>query len=173
MDLKSKIREIADFPKKGVSFKDITTLLKDGKVFKYLIDRLSDQLRDLNIDIIAAPEARGFLIGTPVAYNLGIGFVPIRKPGKLPAETISCEYELEYGTDLLEIHRDAIKPGQRVALLDDLLATGGTVLASAKLIEELGGEVVTINFIIELNYLDGRDELEGYKVDSLIQYHDE
>ncbi len=173
MDLKSKIREIADFPKKGVSFKDITTLLKDGKVFKYLIDRLSDQLRDLNIDIIAAPEARGFLIGTPVAYNLGIGFVPIRKPGKLPAETISCEYELEYGTDLLEIHRDAIKPGQRVALLDDLLATGGTVLASAKLIEELGGEVVTINFIIELNYLDGRDELKGYKVDSLIQYHDE
>lgn len=173
MDLKSKIREIADFPKKGVSFKDITTLLKDGKVFKYLIDRLSDQLRDLNIDIIAAPEARGFLIGTPIAYNLGIGFVPIRKPGKLPAETISCEYELEYGTDLLEIHRDAIKPGQRVALLDDLLATGGTVLASAKLIEELGGEVVTINFIIELNYLDGRDELKGYKVDSLIQYHDE
>lgn len=173
MDLKSKIREIADFPKKGVSFKDITTLLKDGKVFKYLIDRLSDQLRDLNIDIIAAPEARGFLIGTPVAYNLGIGFVPIRKPGKLPAETISCEYELEYGTDLLEIHRDAIEPGQRVALLDDLLATGGTVLASAKLIEELGGEVVTINFIIELNYLDGRDELKGYKVDSLIQYHDE
>ncbi len=173
MDLKSKIREIADFPKKGVSFKDITTLLKDGKVFKYLIDRLSDQLRDLNIDIIAAPEARGFLIGTPVAYNLGIGFVPIRKPGKLPAETISCEYELEYGTDLLEIHRDAIKPGQRVALLDDLLATGGTVLASAKLIEELGGEVVTINFIIELCYLDGKDVLEGYKVESLIQYHDE
>jgi len=173
MDLKSKIREIADFPKKGVSFKDITTLLKDGKVFKYLIDRLSDRLRDLNIDIIAAPEARGFLIGTPVAYNLGIGFVPIRKPGKLPAETISCEYELEYGTDLLEIHRDAIKPGQRVALIDDLLATGGTVLASAKLIEELGGEVVTINFIIELSYLDGKDVLEGYKVESLIQYHDE
>ena len=173
MDLKSKIREIKDFPKKGVSFKDITTLLKDGEVFKYLIEKLTDRLRDLDIDIIAAPEARGFLIGTPVAYNLGIGFVPIRKPGKLPAETISCEYELEYGTDLLEMHRDAIQPGQRVAIIDDLLATGGTVLASAKLIEELGGEVVTINFIIELNYLDGRDELEGYKVDSLIQYHDE
>ncbi len=173
MDLKSKIREIPDFPKKGVSFKDITTLLKDGKVFKYLIEKLSDQLRDLNIDIIAAPEARGFLIGTPIAYNLGIGFVPIRKPGKLPAETISREYELEYGMDLLEIHRDAIKPGQRVALIDDLLATGGTVLASAKLIEELGGEVVTINFIIELCYLDGKDVLEGYKVESLIQYHDE
>ncbi len=173
MDLKSKIREIPDFPKKGVSFKDITTLLKDGKVFKYLIEKLSDQLRDLNIDIIAAPEARGFLIGTPIAYNLGIGFVPIRKPGKLPAETISREYELEYGMDLLEIHKDAIKPGQRVALIDDLLATGGTVLASAKLIEELGGEVVTINFIIELCYLDGKDVLEGYKVESLIQYHDE
>ncbi|HZX21118.1 MAG TPA: adenine phosphoribosyltransferase [Clostridia bacterium] len=173
MDLKSRIREIEGFPKKGVSFKDITTLLKDGKVFKYLIERLSDQLRDLNIDVIAAPEARGFLIGTPVAYNLGIGFVPIRKPGKLPADTISCEYELEYGMDLLEIHKDAITPGQRVAILDDLLATGGTVLASAKLVEELGGEVVTINFIIELDYLNGKDALENYEVNSLIHYYDE
>ena len=170
MDLKSKIREIEGFPKKGVSFKDITTLLKDGKVFKYLIEKVSEQLKDLDIDIIAAPEARGFLIGTPVAYNLGIGFVPIRKPGKLPAETISCEYELEYGTDLLEIHKDAIKPGQRVAILDDLLATGGTVLASAKLVERLGGEVVTINFIIELGYLDGQDVLQSYRVESLILY---
>jgi len=161
MDLKSKIREIEDFPKKGVSFKDITTLLKDGEIFKYLIEKLSDQLRNLDIDIIVAPEARGFLIGAPIAYDLGIGFVPIRKPGKLPAETISCEYELEYGTDLLEIHRDAIKPGQRVAILDDLLATGGTVLASAQLVERLGGEVVTINFIIELDYLDRKKRFKG------------
>lgn len=170
MDLKSRIREIEGFPKEGVSFKDITTLLKDGEAFKYLVEKLSDQLRDLNIDVIVGPEARGFLIGTPVAYNLGIGFIPIRKPGKLPAETISCEYELEYGTDLLEIHKDAIESGQRVAILDDLLATGGTVLASAKLIEELGGEVITINFIIELNYLNGRDVLKDYKINSLIQY---
>ncbi|MFW5649396.1 MAG: adenine phosphoribosyltransferase [Candidatus Alkaliphilus sp. MAG34] len=170
MDLKSKIREIEDFPKKGVSFKDITTLLKDGEIFKYLIEKLSDQLRNLDIDIIVAPEARGFLIGAPIAYDLGIGFVPIRKPGKLPAETISCEYELEYGTDLLEIHRDAIKPGQRVAILDDLLATGGTVLASAQLVERLGGEVVTINFIIELDYLDGRNVLKDYEINTLIRY---
>ncbi|HZK57405.1 MAG TPA: adenine phosphoribosyltransferase [Clostridia bacterium] len=172
MDLKSKIREIEDFPKKGVSFKDITTLLKDGEVFKYLIEKLSDQLRNLDIDIIVAPEARGFLIGAPIAYNLGIGFVPIRKSGKLPAETINCEYELEYGTDLLEIHKDAIKPGQRVAILDDLLATGGTVLASAKLVERLGGEVVTINFIIGLDYLDRENVLKDYKTNTLIQYEE-
>ncbi len=170
MDLKYKIREIKDFPKKGVSFKDITTLLKDGEAFKYLVEELSDQLKDQNIDIIVGPEARGFLIGTPVAFNLGIGFVPIRKPGKLPAQTISKEYELEYGTDLLEIHKDSIKPGQRVAIVDDLLATGGTVLATAKLIEELGGEVVTINFLIELNYLKGRDILKDYRLNSLIKY---
>ncbi len=170
MDLKNRIREIKDFPKKGVSFKDITTLLKEGETLRYLIEELSDRLKDLNIDIIAAPEARGFLIGTPVAYNLGVGFVPIRKPGKLPAETISREYELEYGTDLLEIHKDAIEPGQRVALLDDLLATGGTILAAAKLIEQLGGKVITINFIIELSYLNGKDVLKDYKVNSLIKY---
>ncbi len=170
MDLKNRIREIKDFPKKGVSFKDITTLLKEGETLRYLIEGLSDRLKDLNIDIIAAPEARGFLIGTPVAYNLGVGFVPIRKPGKLPAETISREYELEYGTDLLEIHKDAIEPGQRVALLDDLLATGGTILAAAKLIEQLGGKVITINFIIELSYLSGKDVLKDYKVNSLIKY---
>lgn len=170
MDLKNRIREIKDFPKKGVSFKDITTLLKEGETLGYLIEELSERLKDLNIDIIAAPEARGFLIGTPVAYNLGVGFVPIRKPGKLPAETISREYELEYGTDLLEIHKDAIEPGQRVALLDDLLATGGTILAAAKLIEQLGGKVITINFIIELSYLNGKDVLKDYKVNSLIKY---
>ncbi|QUH20542.1 adenine phosphoribosyltransferase [Alkaliphilus sp. B6464] len=172
MDLKSKIRVIEDFPKKGISFKDITTLLKDGEAYKYLVRELSDQLKNLNVDVIVGPEARGFLIGTPVAYDLGVGFVPIRKPGKLPAETISYEYELEYGTDLLQIHKDAIKPGQRVAILDDLLATGGTVLATAKLIEQLGGQVVSINFLIELNFLQGRDVLNGYEVHSLVQYED-
>lgn len=172
MDLKSKIRVIEDFPKKGISFKDITTLLKDGEAYKYLVRELSDQLKDLNVDVIVGPEARGFLIGTPVAYNLGVGFVPIRKPGKLPAETISYEYELEYGTDSLQIHKDAIKPGQRVAILDDLLATGGTVLATAKLIEQLGGQVVSINFLIELNFLEGRDVLNGYEVHSLVQYEE-
>jgi len=172
MNLKSMIREIADFPKEGISFKDITTLLKDGEAFRYLVNELSDQLKDLNVDIIVGPEARGFLVGTPVAYNLGVGFVPIRKPGKLPGETISYEYDLEYGTDSLQIHKDAIKPGQRVAILDDLLATGGTVVATAKLIEELGGEVVSINFLIELNMLKGRDVLKGYEVRSLVQYED-
>lgn len=172
MNLKNKIREIEGFPKEGVSFKDITTLLKDGEAFKYLVDELSNQLRDLNIDVIVGPEARGFLVGTPVAYNLGIGFVPIRKPGKLPGETISYEYELEYGTDLLQIHKDAIQPGQRVAIVDDLLATGGTVLATAKLIEELGGNVVSLNFLIELDYLKGRDILKDYDVTSLIKYEE-
>ncbi|MBU5677827.1 adenine phosphoribosyltransferase [Alkaliphilus sp. MSJ-5] len=172
MDLKSKIRVIEDFPKKGISFKDITTLLKDGEAYKYLVRELSDQLKNLNVDVIVGPEARGFLIGTPVAYDLGVGFVPIRKPGKLPAETISYEYELEYGTDLLQIHKDAIRPGQRVAILDDLLATGGTVLATAKLIEQLGGQVVSINFLIELNFLQGRDVLQDYEVHSLVQYED-
>lgn len=172
MDLKSMIREIEGFPKKGVNFKDITTLFKDGQALRYLVDQLSNQLKDLNIDVIVGPEARGFLVGTPVAYNLGVGFVPIRKPGKLPAETITYEYELEYGTDSLQIHKDAIKPGQRVAILDDLLATGGTVLATAKMIEELGGQVVSVNFLIELNFLEGRKMLTEYEVHSLIQYKD-
>lgn len=172
MDLKSKIRVIEGFPKEGISFKDITTLLQDGETFKYVIDQLSDQLKDLNADVIVGPEARGFLVGAPVAYNLGLGFVPIRKPGKLPAETITYEYELEYGTDSLQIHKDAIKPGQRVVILDDLLATGGTVLATAKLIEELGGEVVSLNFLIELAALQGREVLKKYKVESLVVYED-
>ncbi|MBM7613893.1 adenine phosphoribosyltransferase [Alkaliphilus hydrothermalis] len=170
MDLRKEIREIQDFPKKGISFKDITPLLQDGKTLKYLTKEFASQLKDLKVDVIVGPEARGFLVGTPVAYELGIGFVPVRKPGKLPAETIRYEYELEYGTDVLEIHQDAIKPGQRVAIVDDLLATGGTVLAATKLIEELGGEVVSLNFLIELGFLGGRDVLKGYKVESLVIY---
>ncbi|ABR48506.1 adenine phosphoribosyltransferase [Alkaliphilus metalliredigens QYMF] len=170
MNLDSKIRVIEDFPKKGISFKDITTLLKDKEAFRSMVDQLSDQLIDLDIDIVVGPEARGFLVGAPVAYKIGAGFVPIRKPGKLPGETISYEYELEYGTDSLEIHTDAIQPGQRVAILDDLLATGGTVVATAKLIEELGGEVVSINFLIELGFLNGGEVLKGYSVKSLLKY---
>ncbi|WP_129722602.1 adenine phosphoribosyltransferase [Xylanivirga thermophila] len=170
MDLKETIREIPDFPKKGVSFKDITTLLKDKEAYNCAIDTLVGYCRDKNADIVVGPEARGFVIGAPLAYGLGVGFVPVRKPGKLPGETVKYEYQLEYGTDSLEIHKDAIKPGQRVIVADDLLATGGTALATAKLVEKLGGIVVGIVFIIELTYLDGRKMLEGYDVKASVQY---
>ncbi len=170
MDLKKAIREIQDFPKEGISFKDITTLMQDGETFKYTIDQFINELKEKNVDVIVGPEARGFLMGTPVAYGLGIGFVPVRKPGKLPYETVSYSYGLEYGEDTLQIHKDAIKPGQRVAIVDDLLATGGTMEAAAKLIEELGGEVVSMQFLIELEFLDGRERLGNYEVNSLIKY---
>lgn len=170
MDIKSKIREIQDFPKEGINFKDITTLLKDKAAFKYVVDEMAKQLEDLNIDIVVGPEARGFIMGTPIAYKIGAGFVPVRKPNKLPAETLSYEYDLEYGTDSIEIHKDAIQKGQRVAIVDDLLATGGTVLATTKLIEELGGEVVSINFLMVLSFLGGKELLKSYKVENLIEY---
>lgn len=170
MDLRSKIREIADFPKEGISFKDITTLMQDGEAFKYAIDEFIKNLKDKNVDIVVGPEARGFLTGTPVAYGMGVGFVPVRKPGKLPHETEAYSYGLEYGSDTLEIHKDAIKPGQRVAIVDDLLATGGTMEATAKLIEKLGGEVVSMQFLIELEFLNGRENLSKYDVESLIKY---
>ena len=170
MDLKKKIREIKDFPKEGVSFKDITTLMQDGEAFKYAIDEFIKNLKDKNIDIVVGPEARGFLTGTPVAYGMGVGFVPVRKPGKLPYETESYQYGLEYGSDTLQIHKDAIKPGQRVAIVDDLLATGGTMEAAAALIEKLGGEVVSMQFLIELESLNGREKLSKYDVNSLIKY---
>ncbi|MFI3209793.1 MAG: adenine phosphoribosyltransferase [Peptostreptococcaceae bacterium] len=170
MDLKKYIREVVDFPKEGISFKDITTLMQDGEVFRYTIDKFVEELKDKNIDIVVGPEARGFLFGTPVAYSLGAGFVPVRKPGKLPYETISQTYGLEYGEDTLCIHKDAIKKGQRVAIVDDLLATGGTVEAAVKMIESLGGEVVSMNFLIELEFLDGKDKLSKYNVSSLIKY---
>ena len=170
MDLKSKIRIIDDFPKPGISFKDITTLLQDGEAYKYAIDTMTETLKNEKIDIVVGPEARGFLFGVPVAYALGAGFVPVRKPGKLPCDTISMNYSLEYGVDSLEIHKDAIKKGQRVAIVDDLLATGGTIEAVAKLVENLGGEVVSINFGIELKDLNGREKLQGYNIHSLIEY---
>ncbi len=170
MNLYEKIRVIEDFPQKGVSFKDITTLLKDKDAFAYMVDTLSKQIKDLDIDIVVGPESRGFLVGAPVAYKIGAGFVPVRKHGKLPGDIIRYEYELEYGVDALEIHKDAIQPGQNVAIIDDLLATGGTLLATAKLIEELGGRVVSINFLIELAYLKGRDKLTNYNVKTLMSY---
>ena len=170
MDLKEKIRVIEGFPKEGISFKDITTLVADGEAFKESIDRIAEHLRDKNVDVILGPEARGFIFGVPVAYAVGVGFVPVRKKGKLPAETVSVDYSLEYGVDVLEIHKDAIKKGQKVAIVDDLLATGGTVEAVAKLVEKVGAEVVALDFAIELTELKGRDKLEGYEIMSLVQY---
>ncbi|WP_461612264.1 adenine phosphoribosyltransferase [Clostridium sp. Marseille-QA1073] len=171
MDLKDKIRVIDGFPKEGISFKDITTLLQDGEALKLTIDKIVEHLKDKNIDLIVGPEARGFLFGVPVAYAMGIGFVPIRKPGKLPYDTMKVEYDLEYGTDSLEIHKDSIKPGQRVAIVDDLLATGGTVSAVAKLVEEVGGEVVSLDFVIELTDLNGRKKIDNYDIMSVVQYN--
>ena len=170
MDLKEKIRVIEGFPKEGISFKDITTLVADGEAFKESIDRIVEHLKDKNVDVFLGPEASWFIFGVPVAYALGVGFVPVRKKGKLPAETVSVDYSLEYGVDVLEIHKDAIKKGQRVAIVDDLLATGGTVDAVAKLVEKVGAEVVALDFAIELTELRGRDKLEGYEIMSLVQY---
>lgn len=170
MDLKEKVRVIEGFPKEGISFKDITTILKDGEAFKYTIDKMTEAAKEKEIDIVVGPEARGFLIGAPIAYALGAGFVPVRKPGKLPCETVKSCYNLEYGSDSLEMHKDAIKPGDKVLIVDDLLATGGTIESVAKLIEKLGGDVVGIEFIIELTGLNGRKKLSQYDVKSIIQY---
>lgn len=170
MDFKEKIRVIEDFPKKGISFKDITTLIGDGDGLKASIDELVNYLKDKEIDVVVGPEARGFIFGVPVAYALGVGFVPVRKPGKLPYETISVKYDLEYGQDELQIHKDAIKPGQKVAIIDDLLATGGTIKAVADLVESAGGTVVSLDFVIELTGLEGKKKLEGYDVYSLTKY---
>ncbi|EKY26217.1 adenine phosphoribosyltransferase [Clostridium celatum DSM 1785] len=170
MDLKEKIRIIENFPKEGISFKDITTLIADGEAFRYSIDKIVEHLKDKNVDLILGPEARGFIFGVPVAYAMGIGFVPVRKKGKLPYETVSVSYDLEYGTDVLEIHKDSIKKGQRVAIVDDLLATGGTIEAVTRLVEEAGGEVVALDFAIELTELKGREKLKGYEVMSLVKY---
>ena len=170
MDLKECVRVIEDFPKEGISFKDITTLIADGEALKESIDQIANYLKDKEIDVVVGPEARGFIFGVPVAYALGVGFVPVRKKGKLPGETVSVKYALEYGEDELFIHKDAIKKGQKVAIVDDLLATGGTIEAVAKLVELAGGEVATLDFAIELTELNGRDKLKGYDVMSLVQY---
>jgi len=170
MDLASMIRDVPDFPVKGVLFKDITTLIKDPDAFQEVIDRLVDRYADRDLDLVAAVESRGFIFGPPVAYQLGVGFVPIRKLGKLPAEKINASYTLEYGAETLEMHTDAIQPGQKVLIIDDLIATGGSAKAAIELVERLGGEVVGLGFLIELTFLHGREKLENYEVYSMIQF---
>jgi len=172
MDLAKFIRDVPDFPVKGVLFKDITTLVKDPQAFREAIDALIEPYRNREIDLVAAIESRGFIFGAPVAYELGAGFIPVRKLGKLPAEKINASYTLEYGAETLEMHVDAIQPGQKVLIVDDLIATGGSAKATAQLVEQLGGEVVGIAFLIELNFLHGRDKLKDYDVFSLIQYEE-
>jgi adenine phosphoribosyltransferase len=170
MDLASTIRSVPDFPVEGILFYDITTLLKDPAALKESVDQLVDLYQNKGVDVVVGVESRGFIFGTPLAYQLGVGFVPVRKPGKLPAETASESYTLEYGTNTIEIHVDAIEKGQNVLVVDDLLATGGTARATCNLVEKLGGKIVGVAFVIELNFLNGRDKLEGYDVFSLLQY---
>lgn len=172
MTIKSLIRTVPHYPKQGVQFRDITTLLKDPLGLKVTVDELYKRYADLKIDKVVGVESRGFLIGTPLAYRLGVGFVPVRKQGKLPAETVGHDYELEYGSERVEIHADAVEKGERILLVDDLLATGGTVIASAALIEKLGGEIVECAFIIDLISLGGRKRLEakGYKMFALCEF---
>lgn len=169
-ELKKMIREIPDFPKKGILFYDITTLLKDKAGLKQTIDALTEQVRMSKPDVVMGIEARGFIFAPALAYNLGAGFVPVRKPNKLPADTERISYELEYGMDTLEVHKDAVQPGMRVVIADDLLATGGTALASVRLVEKLGGKVAAISFVVELEALKGRERLQGYEVVSLLKY---
>lgn len=170
MDYKQFIEIVEDWPQEGISFKDITPLMASGEAFRSAVDEIVDFAKEKKVDVIVGPEARGFIIGCPVSYALGVGFVPVRKKGKLPREVIQVEYGLEYGTNVLAIHKDAIKPGQRVLVTDDLLATGGTIEATIKLVEQLGGEVVGCAFLIELSYLDGGDKLKDYDVLSLMKY---
>ncbi len=169
-DLRAKIREIPDFPKPGILFYDITTLLKDPNAFKEAIDLMLEPYRDEHVDLVVGMESRGFIFSAPMAYQLGAGLVPVRKLGKLPAETVTVEYALEYGSNTLEIHRDAIEPGQRVLVVDDLLATGGTVGGTIELVERLQGEVVGLAFLVELDFLKGRDRLKGRRVTSVVKY---
>ena len=173
MDLREYITSIEGFPKEGIIFRDVTPLLADGDAFHDACDRLIEFARRLEADVIVGPESRGFMFGCPVSYALGVGFVPVRKPNKLPRKTLSCSYDLEYGSNTLEMHVDGIRPGQRVVIIDDLLATGGTVEATVKMIKELGGEPVGCAFIIELSDLHGRDALSGMEVLSLLTYEGE
>lgn len=170
MDFKEYITIVPDYPKEGIRFKDITTLMENGVAYKKAIDEMANFAKDKQIDVVVGPEARGFVVGCPISYALEIGFVPVRKAGKLPREVLKVEYGLEYGKDVLTIHKDAIKPGQRVLIADDLLATGGTIEATVKMVEELGGIVAGIVFMIELDYLDGRQKLSKYEIFSLTQY---
>jgi len=173
MDLAARIRSIPDFPKPGILFRDITTLIKDGQAFHEAVDELGRRFNGRRVDKVAAIEARGWIFAAPMAYRLGAGFIPIRKPNKLPFEKERCEYELEYGSNWLEIHTDAVAPGEKVLLVDDLLATGGTARASIELIERLGGEVVGVGFLVELVDLKGREQLAGYDLQSIIRFEGE
>lgn len=168
--LKHKIRDIKDFPTEGILFKDITTLLKDAPAFSYVVSELAKKYEKAKVEVVVAVESRGFIFGGALAHQLGAGFVPVRKLGKLPGKTIEVEYELEYGRDALAIHEDAIQPGQRVLAVDDLLATGGTMAATLRLIAQLGGHVVGVAFLIELGFLKGREKLKQYPLHSLITY---
>ena len=170
MDLRDKIRNIQDFPQEGVLFRDITTLLKDAEGMKEAVDQMTAKLEGIDFDLVLGPESRGFIFGMPVAYNMGKGFVPVRKAGKLPAEVVSKEYALEYGTATIEMHKDAIQPGQKVVIVDDLMATGGTAKAIVEMVEEMGAEVAAMLFLIELDFLEGRKVLPGYKIESIIHY---
>lgn len=169
-DLRARIREIPDFPKPGILFYDITTLLKEPAAFREAVDLMLEPYRDDQVDLVVGMESRGFIFSAPLAYQLGAGLVPVRKLGKLPAEVLSVEYALEYGSNTLEIHRDAIRPGQRVLVVDDLLATGGTVKGTIELVERLQGEIVGLAFLVELDFLKGRERLEGHRVSSVIRY---
>ncbi len=169
-ELRAKIREVPDFPKPGILFYDITTLLKDGAAYHEAIELMLAPYRDTPVDVVVGMESRGFIFSGPMAYRLGVGLVPVRKLGKLPAETLSVEYALEYGSNTLEIHKDAIRPGQRVLVVDDLLATGGTVQGTVELIQRLQGEIVGLSFLVELLFLKGRDRLQGFAVSSVIRY---
>ena len=168
--LRAKIREVPDFPKPGILFYDITTLIREPAAFREAIELMTEPFRAANIEIVVGMESRGFIFSAPMALDLNAGFVPVRKLGKLPAETISVEYELEYGTNTLEVHRDAVRPRQRVLIVDDLLATGGTVMGTIELVERLKGEIVGLSFLVELGFLKGRDRLDGQRINSVITY---
>lgn len=170
MDLKKYIAEVPDFPQKDILFRDITPLMLDGKAYQEAAKAFTDYAREKKANLIVGPEARGFIFGCPVAVTLGIGFAPVRKPGKLPRETVSQSYDLEYGSNTLCMHKDAVKPGDKVIVIDDLLATGGTMEATVKIVEKLGGEVVGLAFLIELTELDGRQKLQDYDILTLISY---
>ena len=169
-ELKDYVRSIPDFPEPGIIFRDVTSILQDADGLRMSIDGLTDMLKDIDFDVVVGPESRGFIFGVPVAYKMHKSFVPIRKKGRLPGETISIKYALEYGEAEIEIHKDAIKPGQKVVIIDDLIATGGTIEAITKLIEQLGGQIVKICFVMELAGLKGREKLSRYDIDSLITY---
>ncbi len=170
MNLKDYIALVEDYPKPGIKFRDITPLLGNGEAYRVATEEIVKFAKDKEIDLVVGPEARGFIFGCPVSYEMGVGFAPVRKPGKLPREVVSYEYDLEYGSNTLCMHKDSVKPGQRVLIVDDLLATGGTVEATIKLIEDLGGVVAGLAFLIELDDLGGRDKLEGYDILTLMNY---